>query len=314
MISAGFMIVTTEASASADQIMRPFSEALEAKSASIGLSHLGSVHVFTPLQHPWIADASDRRGSFDRKSNTWFSHAPLDYDAWASGDYAVRVSLLAGAVQRGLDRVPSKRLTTNEREQLASAISAARDSVLVNPPPVLAPVDKGPWKDPRLTPPQEERLFKLYDRDDGRLLYREGWIDDDNAVSDHRGWCGERGKTQVYPFASASEARSFYDGLKAEARTAGFRAIPQSRHKQIVVELVDDGARSMIERRHALENFLDEELGWLGLGYCDGGDIGSGEASVYSFVVDYRLAEAVLRESLKSSPFADFKAIRRGAT
>jgi hypothetical protein len=59
---------------------------------------------------------------------------------------------------------------------------------------------------------------------------------------------------------------------------------------------------------------LDEELGWLGLGYCDGGDIGSGEASVYSFVVDYRLAEAVLRESLKSSPFADFKAIRRGAT
>ena len=42
--------------------------------------------------------------------------------------------------------------------------------------------------------------------------------------------------------------------------------------------------------RHTTEEFINEDLGWTGLGFCDGGDIGSGEMNIFCYVVDPHLA------------------------
>jgi hypothetical protein len=92
------------------------------------------------------------------------------------------------------------------------------------------------------TAPAEERLFKLYKRIDGRLHYREGWIGDHNAVTEHWGACGEVGARRAHR-ASASAARKKYDAIKAVARGMGFRPIPRSRHATLVVEIAIKGTR-----------------------------------------------------------------------
>jgi len=355
ILSVAISHVTAEASASARQADRAFSGALNTASASLLLDHLDHVGIRFSLIHPAGSSRSPKRGSFSKRDKTYYLPASLPYVAWATGDWSVRVSLMADEARQVLHGLPATRVSRDEKGALSSAIDAAEVVTLASAPQSLEPVgsihliydesgersgsppgvsfsDIGIPRSGRIVEVRvseisaidwdalmkrqvsDERSFKFYRRGDATLSYREAWIDDANAVTDHRGDCGDRGETQVRPFSDRSAARRFYEELKVDARRAGFRAIPESRHRQIVVDLADDGTRSLIDRRHALEDFLNEELGWLGLGHCDGGDIGGGTASAFSFVVDYKLAEASLRERLKHSPFADFKAIRRGAS
>lgn len=50
----------------------------------------------------------------------------------------------------------------------------------------------------------------------------------------------------------------------------------------LLVEYVVEGmgAEADLEKRHELEDILNESLGWSGLGHCDGGSIGSGTMEV----------------------------------
>jgi hypothetical protein len=64
-----------------------------------------------------------------------------------------------------------------------------------------------------------------------------------------------------------------------------------------------------LDKRHRLQERMDETLGWTGLGHCDGGSIGSGTMEVCNFVVDYEIAKRVIEEDLSGTEFANFTRI-----
>ena len=66
-----------------------------------------------------------------------------------------------------------------------------------------------------------------------------------------------------------------------------------------------------IDRRHQLEDHLNELTGWLGLGYCDGGSTGSGTMEVFCQVVDFALAKEALERELKGSQYDGYTRIYR---
>eukprot|EP01033_Poteriospumella_lacustris_P021311 gene21312-15794_t len=87
-----------------------------------------------------------------------------------------------------------------------------------------------------------------------------------------------------------------------------------SRHKGLILEKPIEGFGSAedLELRHGLQAFLDEKLGWLGLGHCDGGSTGSGSMEVFCFVVDGALALETLRRELASTAFRERRHLGRG--
>jgi hypothetical protein len=46
------------------------------------------------------------------------------------------------------------------------------------------------------------------------------------------------------------------------------------------------GSTADLDKRVAVEELMNEGLGWTGLGHCDGGDIGSGTMKIFCYVAD----------------------------
>lgn len=332
------------------QTARPFNVALTEATAGISLSHCDAIAVTGSLYHPAMRIPVKERCTYHRASNTCFAEVELPYVEWVRADWLDRSRLVADACRRAVEATPKTRLTSDERSKLVAMIADAERKVAAHPPETLATVrlasvvypddgatlpylsftaplasdggrwveipldqlDKTDWDAFPIWRAAEDRVFKLYRSEQGQLLYREAWIDDSNTVSDHRGQCGTQGAVKTHAFSNLSDARNFYKGLKADGQAAGYSIIPETAHDQIIVDLPGERSIALTERRHALEAFIDETLGWSGLGHCDGGEIGDEKASVFSLVVDYDAAATVLREALARSPFSDFSAIRRG--
>jgi hypothetical protein len=79
----------------------------------------------------------------------------------------------------------------------------------------------------------------------------------------------------------------------------------------LLVEYPVDGMGNAkdVDKRHRLEDKLNEVLGWTGLGHCDGGSIGSGTMEACCYVADFEVAAAVIRKALIGTEFADFSRI-----
>jgi hypothetical protein len=79
---------------------------------------------------------------------------------------------------------------------------------------------------------------------------------------------------------------------------------------EVVYPVVGFGTRADLEKRHALQDRLNETLGWTGLGHVDGGSTGSGTMEVACFVVEPEVAKKVIEEDLRDTAFGDFSEIR----
>jgi len=303
-------------------------------------SNIGAFAISPRADHPLMRVAKAKRGSYHAATRTYYIYAELDYVAFASSDWATRVRAYADAVAAAVKRVPSTRLTDAERAFLLGAVERACVGCTSQPPEMVAIVGPvylgaggaGPafsyqsgW--PGMIPvtadeisnhkplatQHEERLFKLYKKVDGSLHYREAWIQDDQSVLEHWGLCGERGQTHEHVCETPAQARASYAKLKRSARSDGFRPIAQSKHAKLVVEIRIDGfgTTDELHRRHALEDFLDDLLGWLGLGHLDGGSSGSGTMEAMCHVVDFKVAKAAVEAALRDSKFSDFSRVYR---
>jgi hypothetical protein len=282
-------------------------------------------------------------GKYHTPTNTFYASAALDYAAWIEPNWSIRVDALAESLRQAAKAVHKTRITPHERAMLLEAIDLSAANAKAEPPAVLAELQPiylvyngeenarpdisfGP---PTLRVPSAGRIvevlpsqamilpaldvkdstaapevFKLYRRRGGEIEYREGWIAGD-LVIEHWGRCGEPGEIRRHSVSDAGELRRMLGELKAAAKLQGFRTIPPSRHATVVVErsIEGFGAPTDLKFRHALEDFLDERLGWLGLGHCDGGSIGTGSMEVYCRVVDLKTAVVAIRRELAGSPF-----------
>ncbi|HKV92171.1 MAG TPA: hypothetical protein VJW20_06465 [Candidatus Angelobacter sp.] len=153
-------------------------------------------------------------------------------------------------------------------------------------------------------------MIKLYKRSSkGSLSYREAWIDK-NKVVEHWGKVGTRGECKTHKMPIPNKEQSL-ESILQSARQAGFAEIDLDKHRKLIVEY---GVHDMVtvtdlDKRSRLEERLNNDLGWTGLGMCDGGSIGSGSMEVCCFVVDFALARAIVESSLAGTEFADYTRI-----
>jgi hypothetical protein len=150
---------------------------------------------------------------------------------------------------------------------------------------------------------------KLYMRIDGALHYHEAW-EHAGTITEHWGVIGEIGTVKEHVAPRVGKAKALKKLLQP-AIDRGFAPIDQDEMSIVLVEYVVDGfgSKSDIEKRHELEDLLDELLGWTGLGHCDGGSTGSGTMEACCIVVDADVAIRLLEAELRSTKFGDFSRV-----
>ncbi|WP_443749189.1 hypothetical protein [Asticcacaulis solisilvae] len=304
-----------------------------AQSRVAAISGFGSLIIFLSIRSPAFTTASgNQRGSYHKASDTYYATGTLNYDDWVSRKWVERVDSYARSVADSIRRIAKSRITKEERELLLEIVALTIGEVSDDVPSDVLPLDSIFVKrdasgrivgmgsllasDADLAmgysveefmpgEPLPERdmsedlpAFKLYRRDDDSLHYHEAWASA-GEITEHWGLCGTEGESRVHAYATPAEARRICAALKAKARAEDYRPVAPSRHRRLVVELPVDGFGDVadLDTRHEIEDYLNDRLGWLGLGHCDGGSTGSGTMEVFCFVVDMAIArDAIARD------------------
>jgi predicted DNA-binding WGR domain protein len=155
-------------------------------------------------------------------------------------------------------------------------------------------------------------MLKMYKNDNGQLKYWEYWEDTvGKRATIHWGSVGQTGESEELGFSKLSELRRQLASRSDQARAEGYKEIDFEDHKVVLIEYSADGfgTPDNLEKRHRLQDRMDETLGWTGLGHCDGGSTGSGTMEVCCIVVDAEAAIRTIKTDLAGTEFADFSRV-----
>jgi len=152
-------------------------------------------------------------------------------------------------------------------------------------------------------------MLKLYKLNSDPKKYWETWDNDDGSHTVHWGELGTKGRDKIVKNTFLKKAESIIQKEIDSIVKDGFSQVEDE--YILLVEYSTDrmGNEKDLEKRHALQNRLNETLGWTGLGHCDGGSIGSGTMEVCNFVVDFEIAKQVIENDLKGTEFENFTRI-----
>ncbi len=153
-------------------------------------------------------------------------------------------------------------------------------------------------------------MLKLYKTIDSVLHYHEAWTEEKHII-EHWGKVGDRGESKKHRLPKVFDEDDILNATLASALEAGYTVFDDEEMKVLLVEytVTDMGSKADLKKRHLLEDRLNDLLGWTGLGYCDGGSIGSGSMEVCCFVVNFDIAKTVIEADLAGTKFADFSRI-----
>jgi hypothetical protein len=153
-------------------------------------------------------------------------------------------------------------------------------------------------------------MHTIYKRIKRVLHYHEAWAHG-SKITEHWGRVGERGETVEHKRNKKLSEEENLQQVLSEPLSEGFEPIEEDEHAVLLIEYSIEGMgnKKDLAKRHALEDRMNETLGWTGLGLCDGGSIGSGTMEVCCFVVDFKIAKRVIEVDLKNTTFADYSRI-----
>jgi hypothetical protein len=153
-------------------------------------------------------------------------------------------------------------------------------------------------------------MIKLYKSIDGQLHYHEAWTGD-GVILEHWGKVGEKGEQREHKVPRGRQAVAVLEDVLLDIREDDYAEIDDADRVELVIEYRVEGKGSAedLDKRSALQDRMDEVLGWTGLGYCDGGSIGSGTMAVECFVVDFAIAKSVIESDLQGTTFGDYSRI-----
>jgi hypothetical protein len=153
-------------------------------------------------------------------------------------------------------------------------------------------------------------MIKLYKGTKGAVLYHEAWSAD-CTITEHWGKLGELGTTRDHATSEADDPSEAIETILAPARATGFTELAEDALQLLVIEyrIQGGGTAADLKKRHALEDRLNEVLGWVGLGQCEGGNAGYGTMEICCLVVDFELARSVIQADLAESQFEDYSRI-----
>ena len=87
----------------------------------------------------------------------------------------------------------------------------------------------------------------------------------------------------------------------------GYRELNEADYRELIVHFpYDKGqAEAALERRHMMEEVINDGLLHTGNGYCKGGDIGSGTTNIFYYVLDVEAAITLIFEEMKARDVQD---------
>jgi predicted DNA-binding WGR domain protein len=158
------------------------------------------------------------------------------------------------------------------------------------------------------TPEKTNNMLKLYKLIDNQLNYWETWDKDDKTAIVHWGIVGQRGQDKEVKGGLFSNFRKIVQKEIDEKQKEGYAEIDEDKVSFLEIEYKIDGfgTEQDLDKRHRLEERMDQVLGWTGLGHTDGGSSGSGTMEVGCVVVDFDIAKKVIEQDLKSTEFANY--------
>ena len=150
-------------------------------------------------------------------------------------------------------------------------------------------------------------MIKLYKLQNGTMQYWETW-ENNGIYTIHSGEIGNKGNSIEIKDEFMKSARKVVEKEMEKQKTEGFSEIPDDDLKRLLIEYKIEGMgnEADLEKRHKLEDRMNETLGWTGLGNCDGGSIGSGTMEVCCLVVDFEKAKRIVEEDLTGTEFSNF--------
>lgn len=165
--------------------------------------------------------------------------------------------------------------------------------------------------DKKQTTENSNSMLKLYKLIDNQLHYWETWDKDEKTAIVHWGIVGQRGEDKEVTSGLFSNFRKSVQKEIDEKIKDGYAEFDEDEIAFLEVEYKIDGFGSEqdLDKRHRLEDHLNELLGWTGLGHVDGGSIGSGTMEAGCMVVDFEIAKKVIEDNLKGTEFGDYSRI-----
>ncbi|MEI9952889.1 MAG: hypothetical protein WDO74_28930 [Pseudomonadota bacterium] len=154
-------------------------------------------------------------------------------------------------------------------------------------------------------------MIKLYKGTKGDVLhYHEAWSAD-ATITEHWGKLGEIGSTRDHFLLEADDPDDALEAVLASARATGFAELDDDDLQVLRIEyrIQGMGSAADLSKRQALEDRLNEVLGWVGLGQCEGGNLAYGAMELCCLVVDFTLARSVIEADLAGSVFGDYSRI-----
>ncbi|WP_211243849.1 hypothetical protein [Runella limosa] len=154
-------------------------------------------------------------------------------------------------------------------------------------------------------------MHKLYKLIGNQLHYWETWDKDEKTAIVHWGIVGQRGQSKEIKSQLFSNFRKAVQKEIDKKLKEGYAEFDEEKIAYLEIEYKIDGfgTEQDLDKRHRLEESLNELLGWTGLGHVDGGSIGSGTMEVGCVVVDLVVAKKVIEDNLKGTEFGDYSRI-----
>lgn len=149
-------------------------------------------------------------------------------------------------------------------------------------------------------------MIKLVKEVDNELVYWEDWKDD-KTLTVHYGVVGDTGETEEVKLKLFEKAEKVMGRLAEEKLNDGYETVDEEELIELVVQYSyeENHMVEALEKRHMVEDLMNECLGWTGNGSCDGGDIGSGSANVFNYVIDVEKALNTTIEELSNKNLLD---------
>ena len=154
-------------------------------------------------------------------------------------------------------------------------------------------------------------MLKLYKEIDSQLFYWETWDNDEKTATIHWGKVGEKGQDKEVKNGLFSNFRKVIQKEIDAKLKEGYAEFDEENLSFLEIEYIIEGmgTEKDLEKRHLVENELNEILGWTGLGSVDGGSIGSGTMEVGCLVVDFEIAKKIIEKGFENTEFGDFSRI-----
>lgn len=151
-------------------------------------------------------------------------------------------------------------------------------------------------------------MIRAYKEVNDDLLYFHIWETDEHNAVFYHGVMGNKGDLEHVNAKTPDELTDIIDKKIDELNDAGWSGIE---YDVLIIEYQIEGfgTEEDLKKQQAVQDRMNEILGWTGVGWCDGGSIGSGTMEICCIVFDYQLAYDIINEDLNETEFADFSRI-----